>query len=276
MKKETISRITLALILFTSAALSARAIEAATELARVNNEVITLQDFDKHYKQSLQFFQFNAPTKKNALEEQIKRTIGVQEAKKMGLDRDPLVVEQMKTVLYQAYLNKSLAKQFDAIHVTDSEAKDFYSKNPEIRVSHIFVAVRPDAKKADIDDAMKRIQDLHKKVNGANFAEMAQKFSEGAVAQAGGDIGWQTRGQLDPALYDAAKNLGVGSVSGVVKSQFGYHLVKLTGKKAWDEVDQAGVKRMAIDERRQQIYDSFTHQMREKAHVVVHAELLKD
>jgi peptidyl-prolyl cis-trans isomerase C/peptidyl-prolyl cis-trans isomerase D len=277
MKKETISRVTLTVIFFVAGALGAKAIQAATELARVNGTVITLQDFEKKYKDNLKFFQFKAPTKKNMLDDIIKREIGIQEAKKMGLDKDPDVVERMHTVLYQAFLDKKLAKQFDAIQVTDDEAKDFYAKNPEIRTSHIFVAVRPDAKSDDVKKAyatIKEIQDKHLKSMG--FAEVAQKFSEGGAAPMGGDIDWQTRDRLDPKYYETAVGLSVGGVSGIVRSQFGYHIIKLTGKKSWDEVDRPMIKRIVYDERRAKIFEGFMTQLRNQAKVVVNAELLKE
>lgn len=276
MKKETISRITLALVLLGSAAFGMKAIAAATELARVNGAVITLQDFEKHYQQAVKFLQYKAPAKKTLLDEEIKRLVGIQQARKMGLDKDPEVIEQMNNVLFQAYVTKKLRPQVDAIHVTDDEAKDYYSKYPEVRVSHIFVALRPDAKKADIDDAAKRIREIEGKLGGhASFAEVAQKFSEGNATM-GGDMGWQTREELDPNLYNAAVKLGVGSVSGPVKSPYGYHLVKLTGKKSWDEVDHAAVKRAVFNDRQRQIYETFATQLRNQANVVVHPELLKD
>jgi peptidyl-prolyl cis-trans isomerase C/peptidyl-prolyl cis-trans isomerase D len=267
----------LAVILAASGLLSAKAIAAATELARVNGTVITLQDFEARYKQSLTFFQAKPPTRKNVLDEIIKREIGIQQAKKMGLDKDPAVVDQIDNVLFQAYLTKKLSKQFDAIHVTDEEAKDFYANNPEIRTSHIFVAVRPDAKPEEVKDAKAKIEELQKKLDsGMGFAEVAQKFSEGQVAAQGGDIGWQTRNGMDPAYYAAAKRLSVGHVSPIVRSQFGFHIIKLTGKRSWDDVDRPMIKRIVFDDRRQAIYDQFMNQLRSQASVVVHSELLKN
>ena len=279
MKKETLARISLTVVLFAAVALGGKAIHAAAELARVNGSVITLQDFEKRYKDNLKFFQFRAPTKKNVLEDIIKHEIGVQQAKKLGLDKDPEVVEQMNNVLYQAFLNKKLSKQFDAIQVTDDEAKDWYGKNPEVRTSHIFIAVRPDAKPADVAKAKKDIEDIYAKYvkpGNMSFAEVAQKYSEGAAAQMGGDIDWQTRDHLDPAYFAAVSKLSVGGVTGVVHSQFGFHIIKLTGKKGWDEVDRSMVKRLVFDERRQTIFEGFMTQLRKQANVVVNAELLKE
>lgn len=279
MKKESATRLILAAVVISSSLLGVKAVQAATELARVNGTVLTLEDFQKRYKESLKFFQFKAPSQKSMLEEMIKREISLQQAKKMGLDRDPEVIDQMNTVLIQAFINKKLSKQFDTIQVTDSEAESWYSQNPEIRTSHIFVAVRPDAKAEDAKKALATIQEIQKKYLASgkqSFAEVAQKYSEGSASTVGGDIGWQNKAQLDPAYFAAASKLSVGGTSSIVKSQFGYHIIKLTGKKGWGEVDHAMIKRIVFDERRQQIYDSFMKQLRGQAQVQTHSELIKD
>jgi parvulin-like peptidyl-prolyl isomerase len=253
---------------------------AATELARINNAVITVEDFNKKYRENLKFFQFKAPTKKGVLDDLIKRELGIQEAKKLGLDRDPEVVDRMNTVLYHALLDKKLSKDFETIHVTDDEARAFYSKNPEIRTSHIFVAVRPDATPAQQKaalDKIKRIQDEELKGGKMSFAEVAQRFSEGVAAPMGGDIDYQTRDKLDPVYYETAVKLGSpGKVSGIVRSQFGYHIIKLTALKPWDDVDKAQVKRMLFDERRAQIFEKYMTQLRAQAKVTIKNELLKE
>src|SRR5688500_2412724 len=116
---------------------------AATELARVNGKVITVEEFNKKYQALLPLYQNKTPTKQTVLDDLIKRELGIQEAKKLKLDQDPEVVDEMNTVLYQALLRKQLAKDFEKITITDGDAKDWYSKNPDIRTSHIFVAVPP-------------------------------------------------------------------------------------------------------------------------------------
>src|SRR6185437_10833825 len=103
------------------------------------------------------------PSKTSVLDGLIKRELGIQEAKKEGLDKDPEVIERMNTVLYHALLDKKLSKQFEEIHVSDSEAKDFYSKNPEIRTSHIFIAVPANASRADDEKALARIKEIEDK-----------------------------------------------------------------------------------------------------------------
>lgn len=253
---------------------------AASELARVNSTVITLEDFNKKYRENLKFFQFRAPTRKGVLDDLVKRELGIQEAKKKGLDRDPDVVDRMNTVLYHALLDKELSKEFEKIHITDEEAKEYYAKNPEVRTSHIFVAVRPDAtdeQKRKSHDKITKIQEANLRDGKMSFAEVAQRFSEGAAAPMGGDIDYQTRDKLDPTYYETAVKLKTpGKVSSIVQSQFGYHIIKLTAVRPWSEADKAQVKRLLFEERRGQIFEKYMNRLRQQAKVTVHSELLKE
>jgi parvulin-like peptidyl-prolyl isomerase len=252
---------------------------AATEVAKVNGKSITLEDLNKKYQQSLQFYQPKAPTKKGLLDDLIKRELGIQEAKKLGLDKDPEVIEAMNTVLFNALVSKKLSKEFEEIHVSDSEAKDFYSKNPEIRTSHIFVAA-PFNVSADEDKKaharIQKIYDEHIRNGKENFAEVAQRFSEGVAAPMGGDVDYKMRGMIDPAYYEAAVELrSPGRISGIVRSQAGYHIIKLTAVKGWDDVDHAAVKRLLIEERQRQAFDKYMNQLRTHSKVMVHNDLVK-
>jgi parvulin-like peptidyl-prolyl isomerase len=252
---------------------------AATEVAKVNGKSITLEELNKKYQQSLQFYQPKTPTKKGLLDDLIKRELGIQEAKKLGLDKDPEVIEAMNTVLFNALVSKKLTKEFEEINVSDSDAKDYYSKNPEIRTSHIFVAAPFNSTPDEDKKARARIQkiyDEHIRNGKENFAEVAQRFSEGAAAPMGGDVDYKMRGMIDPAYYDAALTLhSPGRVSGIVRSQAGYHIIKLTAVKSWDDVDHAAVKRLVIEERQRHAFDKLMNQLRSNSKVMVHNELVK-
>lgn len=253
---------------------------AATELAKVNGAVITLEEFNKRFKENSQYFQFKMPTKKSVLDDIIKRELGIQEAKKQGLDKDPEVIDRMNTVLYHALLDKKLSKEFEGIHVSDDEAKAFYTKSPEVRTSHIFVALRPDANKQDDKAAyekIKKIQNEHLKAEKMSFSETAQRFSEGVAAPMGGDIDFQGRDKLDPVYYETALKLKTpGKTSEIIRTQFGYHIIQLTAIRPWENADKALVKRLVFEDRRNQLFEKFMTQLRKQANVSVHGELLKD
>jgi len=258
---------------------------SATELARIHNTVITLEDFNKKYKESLRFFQSQQPTKQTLLDNMIKRELAIKEAKRLELDKDPEVIDRINTVLFNALLEKKLSKDFESIHVSDDEAESFYSHNPEIRTSHIFIALRPDA----TPDEQKKAYNKAKKIyddyfsNGKaatnSFAEIAQSFSEGPTAASGGDLDYQTRDRLDPAYYEAAIKLSTpGKISGIVRSQFGYHIIKLTAKHSWDEADKGLVKRMVFDEKRAKIFENYMVSLRNQASssIKIRPELIND
>ncbi len=260
------------LLLFTSA-------HAATELAKVNNSVISLEDFNKKYRENMKFFQFKAPTKKGVLDDLIKRELGIQEAKRLGLDKDPEVIDRMNTVLYHALLDKRLSKDFDGIKTADSDAQEFYGNNPEIRTSHIFVALRADATPAQQQEALNKIQKIYNeqiKPGKLSFAEVAQRFSEGTAAPMGGDIDYQFKDKLDPAYYSAARSIKVGQTTGIVRTQFGYHVIKLTAVRPWSEVDRGQVKRMLFDEKRNDIFERYMTQLRAQAKVNIKNDLIKE
>jgi parvulin-like peptidyl-prolyl isomerase len=254
---------------------------AATELAKIGTKVISLEEFNKKYQENLKFFQYKAPpSKKSVLDDLIKRELGVQEARKLRLDQDPDVIERIETVLYRALVEKKLGKEFESINITDDEAKRYYEKFPEVRTSHVFVAVPGNASAEDDKKARERIQkiyDEHIRPGKMSFAEVAQRFSEGVAAPMGGDIDYQTKDKLDPAYYDAALKLGkAGKVSGIVRSQAGYHVIKLTAVRPWDEADRNLVKRMLFEERQAQIFDKYMAQLRGQSKVSVNATLIKE
>jgi len=66
---------------------------------------------------------------------------------------------------------------------------------------------------------------------GADFASLAREFSTCPSKSQGGDLGWFGPGKMVPAFESACKGIGVGSISDVVQTQFGYHIIKLTGKR---------------------------------------------
>lgn len=258
-------------------------VHGATELARVNSKLITLEEFNEKYKDSMRFFRAKTPTKKNVLDEIINRDLGVVEAKKLGLDKDPEVIDRINTVLFHALVDKQLASKFDAIKISESEARAFYKKNPEIRTSHIFTSVRFDATPAQEREALMKITKIKKILDDAlksekqTFAEIAVAHSEGVAAAAGGDIDYQTKDKLDPIYYQTAVALGKpGNVSGIVRSQYGYHIIKLTGKKDYTEVDPGMVRRLAFEEKRSAIFDQYMASLRSKAKVSVNYGLLDE
>ncbi len=90
----------------------------------------------------------------------------------------------------------------------------------EWRASHILVKDR-----AQAAELLKKIK------QGASFESLAREFSQCPSKSSGGDLGWFGPGKMVGAFEEAVKRLGSGSVSDVVSTQFGHHIIKKTGQR---------------------------------------------
>lgn len=250
---------------------------AGTELAKVNQTVITLEEFNKRYQENLKFFPLKAPPKKDVLEDLIKREVGIQEAKRQELDKNPDVIDRINTILFNALIEKNLSKEVESIHVTDAEAKAYYAKNPLLRTSQIYVGVSLTAKEDDQKAALARIKKIKTDYldKGVSFAEAAQKHSDGPAAPMGGDMDYLSRDRLDPLYYNTALKLEVEDVSDIIRTPFGYHIIKLTGIRTWEDVDKTLVKRMVFEEQKTKLFNAYMSKLQEQTKVTKNLDLLK-
>ncbi len=90
----------------------------------------------------------------------------------------------------------------------------------EMRASHILV------KERGLAEAI-----VKKLKSGVDFAALAREYSTCPSKAKGGDLGWFSEGQMVKPFEEATKKMGVGSLSGVVSTQFGFHIIKKTGQK---------------------------------------------
>ncbi len=253
-------------------------LDASTELAKINHTVITLEEFNRRYQENLKFFPLKAPSKKAVLDDLIKRELGVQEAKKQDLDKSPEVADKINTVLFNSLVEKNLTHEIEALRVSDHDAREHYKTAPIIRTSHILVALSPHAALDDQKRALAKIKKIQSELNlKKTFAEIAQIYSDGPAAPMGGDIDYQTKDRLDPIYYETALNLKKpGRVSEIVRTPFGYQIIRLTAIKPWEEVDKTQVKRAALEEQKNKIFEKYMSHLRDRAQVSTHPELLSE
>jgi len=90
----------------------------------------------------------------------------------------------------------------------------------EVRASHILVKTETEASAL-----------VKKLAAGSKFEDLARQYSTCPSGKSGGDLGFFGKGQMVKPFEDAAFTLPVGTVSAPVKTEFGYHLIKVTGKK---------------------------------------------
>ncbi|MEI6305231.1 MAG: peptidylprolyl isomerase [Deltaproteobacteria bacterium] len=126
------------------------------------------------------------------------------------------------------------------VKVTEEENRKFYDQNLDkfkndesVRASHILLGVDAKATFEEKKKAREKAEKLRKElVGGADFASLAKEHSTCPSSKQGGDLGYFGKGQMVPAFEQAAFALKPGSISDVVETQFGYHILKVAEKKA--------------------------------------------
>ena len=182
---------------------------------------------------------------------------------KSGLTLDKLR-ENIRTNLRQRqWVDDQLKGRAD---VTDGEVEDFYKKNPDqfkapekVRASHILVSVPMDASPEVVAEKEKAAKALLEQVKkGEDFAKLAAEKSEDPSAkQNSGDLDFFAKDQMVPEFADAAFKMKEGEVSAEpVRSQFGYHIIKMTGRKE--------AETMALDKAKPQLVAYLTNQKKQK------------
>lgn len=140
------------------------------------------------------------------------------------LDPDALRARVAAQLLVDGVVAKAIEP---TINVEPSEAEaeylfhqDLYRRPEQVRVSQILLATEIEAEGI--------VAQLY---SGADFAALARERSIAPEAQKGGDLGFFSEGEMLPAVSQAAFNMAVGQTSGVLKSDFGYHVVRVTDRK---------------------------------------------
>ena len=200
------------------------------------------------------------------------KTLGA-EARKAGIDRDPkvqrLIALQVDAVLAQLEvraIEEQAATRFEAkreqflvkareVYVRD---KDKYRVPEQVNASHILFDTKKRGNEAALALAKDTLANLR---GGADFAATAREVSDDPTAKTNdGNVGWFGPGRMDPAFTEAAFQLkSAGDISDPVLSSFGYHLIRLDGRRpatlaSFDEVkDQivADLRQTYVQEQRE-------------------------
>ena len=162
-----------------------------------------------------------------------------QDVKQQGM-----TLKDVKEQIYwQVAIEKLFAAKTKEKDVTEADAKKFYDENPkyfeepeQVQASHILI--KPNTSDPNVEPASAKAaarikaEGLLKQIkNGADFAELAKANSDCPSKERGGDLGSFGRGQMVKPFEDVAFAMKVGDVSDIVETQFGYHIIKVTGHK---------------------------------------------
>jgi parvulin-like peptidyl-prolyl isomerase len=205
-----------------------------------------------------------ADLKRELIDRMIEDLLVEHQARKLGIEvkedeinkrvdaivaREPTVIatygeEELKRFVFKDLLkNQVLQREVQAfIHVETKDVKEACladrRESREIRVAHILLRSGDDAARARLEQIRKEVE------GGLDFGEAAQKYSQDPSAgQTKGDLGFIARGQFVKAFEEAAFTLKVGELSQPVKTELGYHLIRLSDERSkqaanCDEMDE--------------------------------------
>ncbi len=212
----------------------------AEELANVNGVSITTDDYQKalatvppQTKAQLS----NPDEKKRFVNILVDRELLSQEAKKAGMDKDPVFLGELEQAKKEILVNM-MAQKLNKEKITDEAMHSYFNKNIKdfqmVHAAHILVKTEEEAKK------------IKKELSsGGNFEELAKKYStDTSNSQRGGDLSFFNRKQMVKPFADLAFSLKPKEMGGPVKTQFGFHLIKVLEVKnpKYEELTQENIR----------------------------------
>jgi peptidyl-prolyl cis-trans isomerase C len=179
------------------------------------------------------------PGRKQFADDYLRMRLLAAEGMKAGLQNDEEVVKQLTLMRENLVATAQLKKIDSGLAITDAEVQKAYTDGSkeyeQVKARHILIApkgspvAQAGKKELTDDEAKAKAEDIRKQLlAGANFEELAKKESDDAGSGArGGDLGSFSHGQMVPEFEAAAFAAKIGEVTPVVKTQFGYHIIKV-------------------------------------------------
>ncbi|MDL1956101.1 MAG: peptidylprolyl isomerase [Candidatus Desulfofervidus auxilii] len=247
-------------------------------LAKVNDEVIEVDDFknalsDFHLLMQMRgrttAGKLNLDVIENALQRMIENYLIAQEAKRLGLDKEPDYLNAIEEYKRNLCLDALWEEELKDITITDEELRKIYrERNTKIHVYQIFTR---DKKKAE--EALKRIK------AGEEFKEVAKKFSEDPQAAKGGDLGFIPLERMPEKWKKTVFSLSPGEISDIIEADSGFYIIKLVEIKKPDmakfEKVKKSMRRKLLKEKKKVKREELINNWRKKAKVKVNKDLLE-
>ena len=251
-------------------------------LVTIDNDKMTLQEFNKELDRipvNMKMLVATQSGKKSYLDKLIVKRLLLREAGKDKMDTDKEFQQRLADIKDQLLIESLLKKKITAdAKISDEELKKYYETNKdnfkrerEIKTRHILLKTEEEAK-----------QIQGRLLKGEDFVELAKKYSiEPNAGVSGGEIGFLPKGSLVPEYEEAAFKLNkVGQISGIVKTQFGYHIIRLEGAKPpayvpFDEVKDF-IKQNILQEKQSGLLEKYIDELKKTSKITIHEELLKE
>lgn len=205
------------------------AFQDPVEIARINETSIWSDEFLYAFKKNRDP---NTPVNKDSLLNYLDRYIDfklkVKNARARGIDTTTAFRQE-----YEGYIRQVSKPYMDNHNKLEDLIAEAYQRSLyEVKAAHILIPVPANASPADTLAAYQKLDSIRTLTNnGIDFGLLAKQHSADGTARNGGDLGWFSVFTMVYPFESAAYNTEPGKISPVVKSQFGYHLVKPTDKR---------------------------------------------
>lgn len=237
-------------------------------VAVVAGEEITQEEFNLFLQavpREQQAYLANPQFRKQCLDQFIALRLYAKLGEELKLDEteefQSMIANAKRDILAQIAMRETLK----AVSVSEEETaayyeehKEQYKKGETVRAKHILTDT--EEKCAEILEAIEK--------NEKSFEDAAKEFSTCPSGAKGGDLGAFGRGQMVKEFEDAAFSAEIGAVVGPVKTQFGYHLIKVEEKNdeeiASFEETAASIRRILMQKKQKEVYDAKVAELRGK------------
>jgi len=146
--------------------------------------------------------------------------------------KDNYKTEPQIKLKYLLFTNENVGQK---ITIDPNKIEEYYQNNRDTfqqpaqrHARHILLKTGPNDSEKQLEDQKKKAEEVRQlALNGGDFSALAKEYSEGPSKDSGGDLGFFSQGQMVPAFDDAVFAMQPGDISDVVKTRFGYHIIKL-------------------------------------------------
>jgi peptidyl-prolyl cis-trans isomerase C len=246
-----------------------------TILASFGEYTITVGELNQVWEQVPEDYKVQLD-KSMILDQMISEKLLIQEAINAGLEKDNDVLEQIKKMSEQILVQALIEREIlDKVDVNDEEALEYYEQNKdsftEKEQVHLYNILLENEEEAQ--------NILDQLTAGADFSEMAIEKSTGPSAAQGGDLGYVSAGTIIPEIEEVIFALEVDELSGVVKSDFGFHILKITDKKpetikTFEEVKEDIIQTL-LPTKQKEAFDNLLEELKGKVEIEINEEALK-
>lgn len=234
-------------------------------LARVNGQPITSAEVDAAIiAMGAKGERYNNPEgRRMVLDQLINKKLFLADAAKNLYEYDPKFKAEFQKIKEDMLANFAIAKAVENVKVTDDEAKKFFEDNKSelvsgetVNASHILV------------DSEEKANEILAKINAGeiSFEDAARANSSCPSSEQGGNLGEFTRGQMVPEFDEACFSMEVGEIRGPIKTQFGFHLIKLNAKNEAQPLEYETIadqiKQKLASDKQQEAYRSKINQLK--------------